>query len=111
MRDRLIELLEAEKGFSRYMTDDERRAKLADHLIENGVVVPPCKVGDKVYQINKTPCGGEVYELDVFDVSLKNSKPYYETESIDFDDTAIGRSIFLTREEAEQALAERGCAE
>ena len=35
----MIELLEAEGGFSRYMTDDERREKLADYLIANGVVI------------------------------------------------------------------------
>lgn len=38
-REKLIELLEEENAFSRYMTDDERRAKLADHLIANGVTV------------------------------------------------------------------------
>ena len=25
---------------------------IADHLIENGVILPPCKVGDRVYSIN-----------------------------------------------------------
>ena len=63
-----------------------------------------CKVGDTVYQINATPYGGEVYELEIFDVSLIKGKPYYETEEIDFDNTAIGESIFLTREGAEAKL-------
>jgi hypothetical protein len=40
-RERLVELLEAELGFSRYMTDDERREKLADYLMSNNVVVLP----------------------------------------------------------------------
>lgn len=40
-RERLVELLEAECGFSRYMTDDERREKLADYLMSNNVVVLP----------------------------------------------------------------------
>lgn len=62
-----------------------------------------CKVGDTVYQTD----GIRIYELEVFEVTLKNYKPYYETESIDFDDTAIGKSIFLTREEAERALERR----
>ena len=48
------------------------------------------------------------YELEIFDISLRKNKPYYETESIDFDDDAIGKSIFLTREEAEHAF-ERRC--
>ncbi len=51
MRDRLIELLEAEGGFSRYMTDDERRAKLADHLLAESVIALPCKFGQTVFVI------------------------------------------------------------
>jgi hypothetical protein len=78
--------------------------KLADHLLANGVIVPTCKVGDTVYQVNRTPYQGEIYELEIFDISLRKNKPYYETETIDFDDDAIGTSIFFTREEAEQAL-------
>ena len=112
MRDRLIELIkdiapdlvaicgdECDK-----CTHGDCVGKLADHLLAEGVIVLPCKVGDTVYQINKTPYLGEIYELEIFDISLRNGKPYYETERIDFDDTAIGTSIFLTREEAEKAL-------
>ena len=50
MRDRLIELIEKwyEKPTTKY---------LADYLLENGVVVLPCKVGDKVYVIKRCRCG------------------------------------------------------
>lgn len=61
-----------------------------------------CKIGDTVYQTDVE----RIYELEVFDVSLRNYKPYYETESIDFDDDAIGKCIFLTKEEAERRLKE-----
>ena len=44
-RDRLIELISKVQ----YMGGLE--SKLADYLIENGVIVPPCKVGDTVYYI------------------------------------------------------------
>jgi hypothetical protein len=40
-------------------------------------------------------------------VSLRRNKPYYETESIDFDGDAIGKTVFLTREEAEAELERR----
>lgn len=45
MRDRLIELIQnAVGGCARHW------AKIiADHLLANGVIVPPCKVGDFVY--------------------------------------------------------------
>ena len=58
MRDRLIELLEAEGGFSRYMTDDERRERLADHLLANGVIVPKKIGGYEDYSIDEY---GNVY--------------------------------------------------
>lgn len=59
-----------------------------------------CKVGDTVYQTD----GIKIYELEIFDVLLRKGKPYYETESIDFDNTAIGKGIFLTKEEAEAKM-------
>ena len=43
MRERLIELLRQEQS-----RDSE---VIADYLLSNGVIVPPCKVGDKVYVI------------------------------------------------------------
>ena len=53
-----------------------------------------------VYQTD----GVRIYENEIFDISIYKGKPYYETENIDFDDNAIGKTIFLTREEAEKAL-------
>lgn len=95
MRDRLIELIdEAING------EETSTANIAYHLRENGVMVLPCKIGDIVYQTD----GVRIYELTILDISLHKNKPYYETDGIDFDDDAIGKSIFLTREEAEQAL-------
>ncbi len=44
-KERLIELLEQEKAFPRRLTDDERRERLADYLLENGVVLLPVPVG------------------------------------------------------------------
>lgn len=110
MRDRLVELIGTSGCVQTwdYYTDDFKKPnpiyELADHPLASGVIVPPVKVGQTVYQINPTPYGGEIYELEVLDVSLHKSKPYYETESIDFDTDAIGKSVFLTREDAEQAL-------
>jgi hypothetical protein len=59
-----------------------------------------CKVGDTVYHTD----GIRIYELEIFDISLRKNKPYYETESIDFDNDAIGQSIFLSKEEAEAKM-------
>ena len=97
-RERLIELLAKASG--KYMFVDKYNEAVADYLLENGVIVLPCKVGDTVYETD----GIRIYELIILDISLHENKPYYETESLDFDDDAIGKSIFLTRKEAEKAL-------
>lgn len=76
-------------------------------------IVPPCKVGDTVYIVN-TDGDGEVFmeENKIYDVSTTSmfisvtmpisdeilcAEPYED----------IGKTVFLTREEAEKALAER----
>ena len=56
----------------------------------------PCKVGDIVYQVDSE----RIYESTVRNI-------IYDTDGIAFDERAIGKSVFLTREEAEKALEER----
>lgn len=79
------------------------KENVAQYLIQQGVIVLQCKVGDTVYQTD----GENIYGLEILDVCLRKNKPYYETESIDFDADAIGKSVFLTYKEAWKALAER----
>ena len=50
-RDRLIDLIHD----SDLSLDSVR---LADHLLANGVIVPPCKVGDSIYRVGN----GEIWE-------------------------------------------------
>ena len=112
MRDRLIELLKsphkAEQlrkmgvAIGKY-EDDCVETMIADFLLANGVILPPCKVGDIVYLTD----GIRVYEDNVWEIKQCKHKTIYVCWSIDFDETAIGTSVFLTREEAERALAER----
>lgn len=108
MRERLIELLEQEKAFSRYMTDDERRERLADYLLENGVVVLPCKVGDvlyKTYTNSKEP----FYEAKtVTEVTYSLLSQEYEIWTDDFayyTSKDLNRDIFPTAEQAEKAIS------
>lgn len=107
-KERLVELIgNAPIGVNGITLLDKHEPKVieevADYLLANGVIVPLCKVGDTVYQTD----GVRIYELEILDVLLHKNKPYYETESIDFDNDAIGKSIFLTREEAEAKLKEK----
>ena len=97
-RDRLIELIQnAVNGCARHWAEI-----IADYLLANGVIVPQLKAGDKVYQIDAE----RVYELDIL-CAYFYKRWIYETKGIDFDIESIGKSIFLTKEEAEKALKER----
>ena len=107
MRDRLIELI----SHIQYMGGLE--GKLADHLIAEGVIVPPINLGSrqKVY----IPIKGTtvVYETKVYGIGIDedgdmviNPKEYPE-EVISINGFNIGKTVFLTKEEAEKALAER----
>ena len=76
---------------------------LADYLLANGVIVPPCKLGDTVWFIRNN----EIIETCVEKIILKHGGLYiklccnsmYETTC-----NSIGKTVFLTREKAEQAL-------
>lgn len=68
------------------------------------LVVLPCKVGDTVYGHNKT----EVSEYKVSVISLATYNWYLRCQNKNSDfwvtDADIGRTVYLTREEAEKAL-------
>ena len=97
-RERLVELLlESEPIKERDLDDgweDNEISDIAEYLLENGVIVLPCKVGDTVYQ---TDTAGQIYASTVKNI-------IYDTSSIAFDERAIGTTVFLTKEQAEKAL-------
>lgn len=85
---------------------------VADNLLRNGVIVPPCKVGDIVWIVEPTECNGYgcPYNGDFgnwrCNVNGKEQcKPFvYE---MPFNYGMIGSKFYLTCKEAEKALAER----
>ena len=68
-------------------------SKLADYLLEHGVIVLPCKAGDTLYC--ESAIKGHITYLKAPDLEW-----IFENREI------FGKEIFLTREEAEQALKE-----
>ncbi len=140
MRDRLIELLGnankicgkrfreetkavlKEKGHFNSKTDrtESFNEITADYLIENGVIVPPCKVGDKVYYFSHHPFNlsvlpNTIYEADVVrivttrlgtSVVIQIHNDYGCTEIPEI--SSFGKTVFLTKEEAEKALRGEG---
>lgn len=83
----------------------DRLRELAEADKDGRVVVLPCKAGDTVY----FALLGRIIEKQVFSiVSFSNStRIYCDGTSECFRPEDIGKTVFLTREEAERALMER----
>ena len=123
-RKRLIDLIIEAKR-----TDPETGSftdYLADYLLEHGVIVLPCKVGDTVYELDED---GRIVKgivqsirqnlirnkqgrwivtswLDDYYVDLNGTRFPRETHLYS-PFSSFGETVFLTREEAEKALKER----
>lgn len=120
-RERLIELIHMGIEYARGQMQDEgvdfAYADVADHLLANGVIVPPCKVGDMLY-----------YPFVALDVEGKEYGEMASGEAVSFSKDNLqewvysrygngltmwhtfddfGKTVFLSREEAEKALKER----
>ena len=109
MRDRLIKLLGCEGNV---ITANDFET-VADYLLENGVIVPPCKVGDKVYVVDYTRLGNMIFECTIEEIShFTYGTYYYLNWGLHIprfkacQEKSFGKTVFLTREEAEKALKE-----
>jgi hypothetical protein len=140
-RKRLIELIHMGIEYARGQMQDEgvdfAYADVADHLLANGVIVPPCKVGDAVYVISKSRVKeakvDEVHRYShykgfgmrifaVFDCDDDCEGCPFEAWSqsyccewdcgnaygcAELAEDDFGKTVFLSREDAEKALKER----
>ena len=116
MRERLIEILKGFRtpiceGLNFKLPDVEA---IADYLLSEGVIALPCKVGDKVYVMESENTG--FYECEIVTVVYDGIQwlgymnclwrhchgGYWKWQECD-----IGKTVFLTKEEAEKAIAER----
>lgn len=115
-RDRLVELMEE------WYKQDEVDS-LADHLLANGVIVLPCKVGDTLWILwsyysngEKKVCPVQVKALR-FDTKKNNKRicvsgtmhmiGYDHHYNGTFTWDSIGKTLFLTKEEADRELERR----
>ena len=116
-RDRLIELLKkAPYGANAITLSDKHKdsilGEIADYLLENGVIVPPVKVETTVYYTDSYRHLIKPLEIIGFEVDYTKRICKYYCRGGDytpawFKPAEIGKIVFLTREEAEKALAER----
>lgn len=117
-RERLYELIvDADNEFFRetpYGTAQERIEKTVEHLIKNGVILPPMKIGQIIYDID----GEDIRELkvlkivyfcDSYSMGCLRVGSIEETtrRNITVFDIEIGKHVFFTREEAEAELERR----
>ena len=109
-RDKLIELIQdAVNGCARHWAEI-----IADHLLANGVIVPPCKLGQMLYDIGEYVLGvvaPDIYELRADEMTIEKGADgglnfVYDGMYINNED--IGKTVFLTKEEAEEKLKELG---
>ena len=108
-RERLIELLFQANDIVHRNGFKFNANVMADHLLANGVIVPPCKVGDTVWFI-RNDIKSEIVETNIEKVVLKHGGLYIKLACNAMYETtcrSIGKTVFLTKEEAEQALKER----
>ena len=111
-RDRLIELKRQAINYAQEKAD-ERGGLVCiddevDYLLANGVIVPPCKVGQKVYLPNKTDWG-DVENYTITEFVLDNDGLCFVVDDEDREThpiEEIGADVFLTKEEAEEKLRE-----
>ena len=79
---------------------------IADHLLANGVVVLPCKVGDTVYRISQKFCTKTKYvqKTKISRITIDDDGIWLFCECNPTAKCIFGKTVFLTREEAEAAL-------
>lgn len=106
MRERLLDLIY--DVVELYPSEYE---KLADHLLDNGVIAPPVRVGQTVWcligSLNHA-VEGRLYECNIrYDgiTYFRFSRNGYFSGIATED--AIGKTVFLTRDAAEAALKAR----
>ena len=112
-RDRLIELIGAVQSIGVKYTHEETassmgfrgNAELADYLLANGVIVPQCNFKDTIYRIGSK---GQIYgDWELMYIQVYPDEILYIDDSDNyFTSENIGKTVFLTKEEAEEKLKE-----
>lgn len=113
MKEKLIELLlTAEKvadeaGFFNCHKSQPKAELIADYLIQNGVIVPPCKVGDTVYRITTSPHTKikKIQETKIIRIAIDDEGVFLFCQRCPAK-SVFGKNVFLTKEEAEKKLKE-----
>lgn len=120
MRKRLMELfLKSEFSHERDAGDDLVEGSveaITDYLLNNGIIVPPVKVGQTVWVYSKIK--NKVYKNKVICVKIAGTSKYKNQISVEYYNVCgesscrkfswaqIGKQVFLTEQEAVEAREE-----
>lgn len=114
-RDRLVELLEVSvygniEIYDGFIGPEVNCENVADHLLANGVIVPPCHLNQTVWHIS---WNNRIEQCKVSSLTQKADSTFKiritpPSKSVfEITPDEIGKTVFLTKEEAEEALSER----
>lgn len=85
-----------------------QEAELCEHFSDKAEWVHlPCKLGDNVYCFEPSFNQMRKPELKVLKTKIIDVKTIMTVYGLNFNIDDVGKTVFLTREEAEKALAER----
>lgn len=120
MKNKLIELLKTQVGHTlSIITSDEIIEELADFLLDYGVILPPVKVGQSVYAYCDELHRVLKYNVDNLEIMYldENTNVYQYIagcvengeclDEIDFEPDDIGKTVFLTEEEAQNDILKK----
>lgn len=107
MKNRLIELLEDTLKEWECDVSTETIEQIAEHLIQNGVIVPPCEVGCEVWFCDQN----NIYDGELISFSLDAAHLWFNCRykcGLNYwhkiED--FGKTVFADKEEAERKLKE-----
>lgn len=109
-RERLVELLEKHcavaecKAHSQDCTAEDCASCLADHILADGWMRPPCKVGDKIYIV--ADVSKKIIECTIIGAWICGDNCTVISDCGIICNCSFGKTVFLSREEAEAKLKE-----
>ena len=106
VKERAMEIYCKLKKYEDIIGSYDRLRELAEADRDGRVVVLPCRVGDGLWTFCTHPVE-QVYSFTVTDISTLNGRTMLNTSRCGVIDARdVGKTVFLTREEAEKALEE-----
>lgn len=109
-KDKLIELIAKALDTPH---EDELKNHIADFLLDEGVIAPPVKIGDKIWYIDGGYYNSEqmrAKEITVKEISLKRVRKDLNLGFIAgarYTYKGLGKTWFYTKEEAEEEIRKR----